>query len=585
LTPFHFSEQKAAIARAAGLAVFLFCTASGAQAERPVRVTIQAQPRFENRESLLGADGSFEVRAQLLDDAGSALADAEVGIQATSARNVTITACGAAPARGGRQLGSVQSDATGRVCVRVVGAPRNGSLELTFAGSTVHLPAKAVIALQPAPSKTGLAFESPSLELDLDQDELRLKLQLSGAAADEPMVPIEVSLHDGGRTLPLRATEWSRTGDFLSFSIDARSLGLPGPARLVARRTGAEPSARAEAVALRVASVQLSAEVLGGESGTARVVVSAVSRAGPVPSGWVEASLGGGESIGSAPFSGAVAQLELAPPASGAVSLHYRSDDPWWRPGEPLSLSLHAAPTRSPRRWPWLVLLAPIGYICLRSLQRPALRQAPPRALPKPRGTIVAAPAPAAAPHGWTGSIIDAHDGHPIVGAHVEAILPSFRGTDANTVAVVADERGWFELPALQDPLPEGARLRVWAPLHSDVERPLPPQGRVNVALTSRRRAVLRRLVRWARTLGTPWVRGGEPTPGEIADTAMRRNDPRTARWAEDVQAAVFGEAPVDAALEASLRAAEPGWHETPSGLETEALREMTATRPKPAEE
>jgi hypothetical protein len=118
-------------------------------------------------------------------------------------------------------------------------------------------------------------------------------------------------------------------------------------------------------------------------------------------------------------------------------------------------------------------------------------------------------------------------------------------------------------LPALQHPLPEGARLRVWAPMHSEVERALPPQGRVSIALTSRRRAVLRRLIRWARALGAPWARGGEPTPGEIADIAARRGDSRTARWAEGIQAAAFGRAPVDEALETALREAEPTWHQT----------------------
>jgi hypothetical protein len=82
--------------------------------------------------------------------------------------------------------------------------------------------------------------------------------------------------------------------------------------------------------------------------------------------------------------------------------------------------------------------------------------------------------------------------------------------------------------------------------------------------LTSRRRAVLRRLVRWARAPGSPWSRGGEPTPGEVAAVAARRGDPRTAHWAEGVQAAAFGGAPVDEAVEAALRAAEPAWQPSP---------------------
>jgi hypothetical protein len=80
---------------------------------------------------------------------------------------------------------------------------------------------------------------------------------------------------------------------------------------------------------------------------------------------------------------------------------------------------------------------------------------------------------------------------------------------------------------------------------------------------------VLRRLVRWARAAGTPWIRSAEPTPGEVAATATRRGDQRTARWAEEVEAAAFGNADVDASREASLRAAEPTWHVTAQHGET----------------
>jgi hypothetical protein len=271
--------------------------------------------------------------------------------------------------------------------------------------------------------------------------------------------------------------------------------------------------------------------------------------------------------VGSAPLLQGAARLKLSSGISGDVVLHYHSDDPWWLPGEPLRVSLAGNAPRGPRRWPWLALLVPIGYVCMRSLQRPARRKTkvPPLPKPRPSGIVLEAAAPLS---GWVGSVSDAHDGQPIAGARVQASLPSFRGSEANTHTAVSDARGWFELPPLQHPLPEGARLRVWAPLHSEVERALPPQGRVSISLTSRRRAVLRRLVRWARSIGTPWVRGGEPTPGEIATIAARRGDPRTARWAEGVQAAAFGTAPVDEATEAALKAAEPAWPQTPPRAE-----------------
>src|SRR5690606_37348392 len=269
-----------------------------------------------------------------------------------------------------------------------------------------------------------------------------------------------------------------------------------------------------------------------------------------------------GEPLASAPFSEGRSELRLAGDPSGEVTLQYRSDDPWWVPGEPLTLSLEPTAPAAPRRWPWLALLVPIGYVCLRSLQRPAQRKT--RTPPPPRMRPPAIRVDPSVPvSGWVGSVVDAHDGQPIAGALIQARLPSFRGDASDPAhATLSDARGWFELPALRDPLPEGARLRIWAPLHSEVDRPLPPHGRVSIALTTRKRAVLRRRGRWARGLGAPWFRGGAPAPGEVASIAARRGDVRTARWAEGVQSAAYGRTPVDEALESALREAEPPWHQ-----------------------
>jgi len=537
-------------------------------APAPVRVTIQDQPHFANARSSRLADAGFEVRADLRDDTGAPMAGALVGVAALGGSDERADMATCTEGRGTRlRRGTpLRADDTGAVCVRVMNAAPRAALALSFAGDALHLPVATRVALEPAPEGVALAFEAPSLELPLDQPRLRLRLRVAGTAEREPIPAIELELQQQGRIISLATSEWSRSGDALSFSLDTAQLGAPGPARLVARHAGAEGLVRAEAVALKVLTVRLGAELSGGEEpgSAAEIRVWAEPHGELAPSGWVEATRGeDGASLGSAPFEGGAALLRLADAdASGDVWLHYRSDDPWWRPGEPLSLALgeRGAP-RGPRRWPWLALLVPIGYVCMRSLQRPAPRQNERRA-PAP---AAAAPAPlvveAAAPQsGWVGKVSDAHDGQPVVGARVQVLLPSFRDADAATLTAVSDAQGGFRLAALPEPLPEGARLRVWAPLHSDIDRTLPPQGRVSIALTSRRRAVLRRLVRWARSLGPPWVRSGDPTPGEVAAIAARRGDGQTARWAEDVQAAAFGAAVVDEAWEAALRAAEPGW-------------------------
>jgi hypothetical protein len=565
-TSAHGSLRRSAL-RTGALSLALAAASPASGAEPRVEITIQDQPRFEGSRSTLGDDGTFEVSAALLDDTGAAIEGAEV-VASTTAGRANLVDCHASPRPSLlRRSGALHTDAAGRVCVRVVGASREGRVQLTFTGDALHLPVSAAIGLQPAPSSASLAFDAPSLELDLDQPTLRLRLTLSGGAADEPIPAIELELHEGARQSTLAASEWSRSGDALSFTIDTAQLGAPGPARLVARRAERDRLTRAETLALRVATVELGAEVVPADGDGIDLRIWPRTRASVSPSGWVEVTRGAdSQAIGSAPFEGGSARVHLAE-TSGEVTLVYHSDDPWWLPGEPLSLVLDPTPPRPPRRWPWLALLAPIGYVCLRSLQRPALRRPERRPPPRPRPALPVA-AGSAPMSGWVGFVSDAHDGEPIASAEVRILLPSYRG-DASTPVALTDERGGFQLPPLADPLPEGARLRVSAPLHSDMERALPPQGRVSIALTSRRRAVLRRLVRWARAAGAPWFRSGEPTPGEVLATATRRGDLRTARWAEDVQAAAFGTGDVDASREASLRAAEPTWNVTVQHGET----------------
>jgi hypothetical protein len=319
--------------------------------------------------------------------------------------------------------------------------------------------------------------------------------------------------------------------------------------------------AQAEIVALRVASVALSAEVVALRSGGAELRVRAQTSAGP-PSGWIEASEAG-ELVGASALSEGTTQLQVTTrsPLPVTLSLRYRADDPWWLPTEPIELILAAPASEAPARWPWLLLLTPIGYVCLRALQRPAQRQAKPSRRRKAAPALGLRAATELETAGWRGRVTDAHDGLPIVGARVEALLPTLRATTNGPVAMT-DASGQFELPALLHALPEGARLYVTAPLHTEVERPLPPQGRVDIVLMSRRRNLLRRLVRWARSLGPPWARstGGEPTPADIAGVALRRGELKTARWAESIQAAAFSDVEVDQTLEASLRAQEPSW-------------------------
>lgn len=556
-------------------AALLLCAAARGPAGRAARgnegvrgaddapkITVQALPRFEELRCL-ASNGHLEVQARLVDDVGDPLSSAPIDL-ARAGAPVQAVACGGRTAR----ARAVQTDESGRLCVWLTETPAGGSLSLSFRGDTLHLPAQAELALQPeAAAKLQLSFDAPSLELNLDQPEQRLSLQLSGdGAASDALPAIALQLEEGGQLRNVSTRGWLRSGNSLGFSVDSEELGAPGPARLLARVKGStQPEESAEAVALRSATVQLELASVTPNADGVEVRLRAQSRAGAPSGGWIDLSLDE-QPLASGPLQGGLASVQLPSGAAGSSQLlaRYHSDDPWWQPGEALPIDLGSPATHGPARWPWLVLLGPVGYVCVRALQRPGVRE-PRRAArrPPPRAPAVASPgAPEPTPEGWSGTVLDAHDGHPIAGARVTASLPSLRD-ETRGASTISDAHGRFALPPLPEPIPEGAQLLVSARLHSDFQRALPPQGRVEIALTSRRRALLGRLVRWARAAGPPWHRGPEPTPGEIALVAVRRGEANTARWAEGVQAAAFDPADVDHEREAAVRAVEPAWQNT----------------------
>jgi len=193
---------------------------------------------------------------------------------------------------------------------------------------------------------------------------------------------------------------------------------------------------------------------------------------------------------------------------------------------------------------------------------------------PRARAPQQAEPAPASPPGkpavevlsvgpahgGWQGRVRDAHLGSPVALAEVAVLGPSTAGSRVLTRAVT-DEEGWFQLePA--DGSSEGAHLRVEAPWHSALERPIPASGELLVSLVTRRRAILDRLVSWAERVGHPWFWGSaEPTPGHVARVARERGDAGVAAWAEAAEAAAFGAEPVDSVRERAVAERAPPAH------------------------
>src|SRR4029079_19118041 len=122
-------------------------------------------------------------------------------------------------------------------------------------------------------------------------------------------------------------------------------------------------------------------------------------------------------------------------------------------------------------------------------------------------------------------------------------------------VSVGTDEDGAFRLPAIAG-LVGDEQIAVDAPLHARLVQPHPAPGALSVALVLRRRAVLARLVTWARRRGRPFDVKPEPTPGHVRRAAA--DDFQTARWADAIERAVFGVGEVDARMEGEIERMAP---------------------------
>jgi len=232
-----------------------------------------------------------------------------------------------------------------------------------------------------------------------------------------------------------------------------------------------------------------------------------------------------------------------------------------YRPGEPITAVVPIRPANPWGAVPWLFGAAAIGYWVVRAWRRPA--RAP--RVKMPSDSVATGRSEAlllerdVAGSGWRGHVIDAHDGTPIEGARITLVVPVFDGEGIAASFMTAAD-GAFSIAHVPAARQEGARLVAMARHHTTLAQPAPPDGVLAVCLVSRRRALLDRLVAWARGAGRPWVRrrGGEPTPLDIAEAAKHFNQNEISAWAAAVEEAAYGKVPPDERREDEIVAREP---------------------------
>jgi len=355
------------------------------------------------------------------------------------------------------------------------------------------------------------------------------------------------------------------------FVLESTKLGPPGRGELRVSFAGDRDTAFATHVAEIERRAKVSVRVPAAERGELTpqvpddgiVLVADVSTvSGPVDEGGVEARVGE-TLVGAAPVERGVARVTITFAAQGtsaAVRLRYVPLTPWYEPlGEPTV----NVPIRGPgilSKAPILVAgLAVLAFFLVGRVASKSTKPEPLPALPKegrradagkPRLDVVREAAKGET--GWQGVVTDAHEGVPVRGARIWIERGTFEGRQV-LASVGADALGRFQLAGNEATARRvgDEQMACEAPLHGRLVQPLPPPGELSIKLVLRRRALLARLVAWAKRRGKPFDIRPEPTPGQVKHAAG--DDFQVARWADAIERAVFAGGDVDARAESEI--------------------------------
>jgi hypothetical protein len=575
-----------------GLACCLLGVGSARAGDGEAHIHLRGTARIDAHTAR--AAGKLLLSGVVVDDAAHPMAGVRVALAVSRATagasdpagvvalaNAAPAACsdGAAPPtteRGDTLV--LAGDEAGRFCVRLslptdryvahLEARPQGLVD----GAKLDLPidlslAPLTLRFDPEPSIVMLDDESATFEVVASTEDDGVTVAAAGLG-------LALS-REGGAALASAITNASGR---VRFGVDSGRLGPPGRGEL---RVSFAGSAEAGA-ATRVASVERHTWVeltvpdasegrLPAGSPEDGIPLRVVATAGcarrgcaGTPSGTIEARVGSNV-VGVAALQSSEGRSEahllatFPMPATDVenLELRYIPDAPWFRPRGELTMT---QPLRSPSPWRKApLLLAALGVLAWLVLARLSPREratAPktrPSRAPRPEPSI-ALVAAGRTEEGWKGRLRDAHDGGPVAGARVAVERRGFERIE--TVAQAWSETdGTFRLPALASEVP-GDEIVAEGHLHALLRRPLPPAGELDIALILRKRALLERLVAWARGRGAPFDARPEPTPGHVRRAAG--SEFTVARWADAVERAAYGGQNVDAAAQAEIERLAP---------------------------
>lgn len=509
------------------------------------------------------------LEGRVLDDAGSPVPNVGLTIGLKSGGSAIDVAGVVTPCGDARPLPSASTDESGRFCIWMNVPSASYSIHLGVAASEWLGPSSADYEVDLAKGSLTLHFdpEPRIVSLDARVAPLDAIATYDDEVAGQATGLVLVLSSDDGREIA-RAT--TAAAGRATFQIEPKRLGPPGRGLLRVRYAGGPDTMASEHVAPieRQARVTLSldhdVEASTPEDGIDIDVASAFASIDGVPSGNVEARVEG-VIVGAAPLVQGHAKVNatfVARPGESATAmqLRYVPDAPWLSSAGDLALSV---PIRGPS--PWRQLPLAIGAIAVAVwllVGRSARRQRLDRTIvmdrpPTHEGTagIAVVKSSRSRVGLYTGRVVDAHDGSAVARARISVQVAAFAG-DPVVTSAFADEHGAFafDLPSA----PPDADLVVEAPLHSELRQRLPGAGVLEIALVSRRRKLLDRLVAWARRRGPPYDARPEPTPAQVKRAAEGSRNAAAAEWASAIEQAAFDEGDVDARAEADVMALDP---------------------------
>ena len=559
----------------------------------PLRVRVRGAAKISARGWREQTPNGVELvlSGTLNDDAGQAMPNATVVIRVNREAD-------ARDPRVAEGLRAARTCDRGRVAMRVTGpreapevnAPTDEAGRFCFRATLDPDRFKATIVYAP-PGGRGLvdgvereiAFDLTRRGLALRFDPVPKVLEI-----DTPRIAIEtVALHDDDESphvapgvqivLSNEKEELGRVNSDGSgrsrFFVAGAKLGPPGLGELRASFAGNADIAGATTSEEIERHVKVSVKVPAADKGELQpsipedgipIQAEITSSLGPVGEGSVEARVGE-IVVGAAPVERGIARITLtfATQASEAlVRLRYVPASPWFEPvGEP---SIRV-PIRGPSIWskaPILLAgLAVLAFFLVGRVSGPKIKPEPapmkPDMLPEAKPKLEVVRAAARGEEGWTGRVVDAHEGTPVVNARVWVERGTFEGRTLLASAQTGPD-GRFRLPGV-GAVQGDETIHTEARLHTRLSQALPPAGEIEIAILQRRRALLAALVAWAKKRGAPFDVRPEPTPGHIRRAAsVDKRDPETAQWAAAMEDAVFGPGEIDARREAEVARLNP---------------------------